>query len=216
MVDVTEECLPAPPVDMQVPRVTVWPAGKRIIRVHSRQFAGDAFNPGIGNARFSPLQRADGSAIHTLYGGVEAEVAIMESLFHDVPTGSLGVSFDLRKAAGLCISTLTPGGALSLAALTPTLLRRWGVTSAALTASSPLCYPQTRQWAGAIYRANPHLHGISWASRQHGGKALMLFGDRLSAVPLILNESLPLLEGALVEIYRLADEMGLILTDDDA
>ena len=54
------------------------------------------------------------------------------------------------------------------------------------------------------------------AVRQHGGKALMLFGDRLSAVPLILNESLPLPEGALVEIYRLADEMGLILTDDDA
>ncbi len=109
MVDITEERLPAPPADMQVPRVTVWPAGKRIIRVHSDQFAGDAFNPGIGNARFSPLRRADGSAIPTLYGGVGAEVAIMESLFHDVPTGSLGVSFDLRKAAGLCISTLTPG-----------------------------------------------------------------------------------------------------------
>ncbi|ELY4671471.1 RES family NAD+ phosphorylase [Cronobacter muytjensii] len=213
MVDITEERLPAPPADMQVPRVTVWPAGKRIIRVHSDQFAGDAFNPGIGNARFSPLRRADGSAIPTLYGGVGAEVAIMESLFHDVPTGSLGVSFDLRKAAGLCISTLTPRGTLSLVSLTPTLLRRWGVTQAALTASSPLHYPQTRQWAAAIYNANPHLHGISWPSRQHGGKALMLFGDRLSAVPLTLNESLPLLEGALIEIYRLADEMGLVLTE---
>ncbi|EPN9363838.1 RES family NAD+ phosphorylase [Cronobacter muytjensii] len=213
MVDITEERLPAPPADMQVPRVMVWPAGKRIIRVHSDQFAGDAFNPGIGNARFSPLRRADGSAIPTLYGGVGAEVAIMESLFHDVPTGSLGVSFDLRKAAGLCISTLTPGGTLSLVSLTPTLLRRWGVTQAALTASSPLHYPQTRQWAAAIYNANPHLHGISWPSRQHGGKALMLFGDRLSAVPLTLNESLPLLEGALIEIYRLADEMGLVLTE---
>ncbi|ELY6226576.1 RES family NAD+ phosphorylase [Cronobacter muytjensii] len=213
MVDITEERLPAPPADMQVPRVTVWPAGKRIIRVHSDQFAGDAFNPGIGNARFSPLRRADGSAIPTLYGGVGAEVAIMESLFHDVPTGSLGVSFDLRKAAGLCISTLTPGGTLSLVSLTPTLLRRWGVTQAVLTASSPLHYPQTRQWAAAIYNANPHLHGISWPSRQHGGKALMLFGDRLSAVPLTLNESLPLLEGALIEIYRLADEMGLVLTE---
>ncbi|ELY2495835.1 RES family NAD+ phosphorylase [Cronobacter muytjensii] len=213
MVDITEERLPAPPADMQVPRVTVWPAGKRIIRVHSDKFAGDAFNPGIGNARFSPLRRADGSAIPTLYGGVGAEVAIMESLFHDVPTGSLGVSFDLRKAAGLCISTLTPGGTLSLVSLTPTLLRRWGVTQAALTASSPLHYPQTRQWAAAIYNANPHLHGISWPSRQHGGKALMLFGDRLSAVPLTLNESLPLLEGALIEIYRLADEMGLVLTE---
>ncbi|ELY6346054.1 RES family NAD+ phosphorylase [Cronobacter muytjensii] len=213
MVDITEERLPAPPADMQVPRVTVWPAGKRIIRVHSDQFAGDAFNPGIGNARFSPLRRADGSAIPTLYGGVGAEVAIMESLFHDVPTSSLGVSFDLRKAAGLCISTLTPRGTLSLVSLTPTLLRRWGVTQAALTASSPLHYPQTRQWAAAIYNANPHLHGISWPSRQHGGKALMLFGDRLSAVPLTLNESLPLLEGALIEIYRLADEMGLVLTE---
>ncbi|EOV9015828.1 RES family NAD+ phosphorylase [Cronobacter muytjensii] len=213
MVDITEERLPAPPADMQVPRVTVWPAGKRIIRVHSDQFAGDAFNPGIGNARFSPLRRADGSAIPTLYGGVGAEVAIMESLFHDVPTGSLGVSFDLRKAAGLCISTLTPRGTLSLVSLTPTLLRRWGVTQAVLTASSPLHYPQTRQWAAAIYNANPHLHGISWPSRQHGGKALMLFGDRLSAVPLTLNESLPLLEGALIEIYRLADEMGLVLTE---
>ncbi|KAB0872456.1 RES family NAD+ phosphorylase [Cronobacter muytjensii] len=213
MVDITEERLPAPSADMQVPRVTVWPAGKRIIRVHSDKFAGDAFNPGIGNARFSPLRRADGSAIPTLYGGVGAEVAIMESLFHDVPTGSLGVSFDLRKAAGLCISTLTPRGTLSLVSLTPTLLRRWGVTQAALTASSPLHYPQTRQWAAAIYNANPHLHGISWPSRQHGGKALMLFGDRLSAVPLTLNESLPLLEGALIEIYRLADEMGLVLTE---
>ncbi|MCL7679539.1 RES domain-containing protein, partial [Klebsiella pneumoniae] len=74
MVDFRDERLPAPPADMQVPRVTVWPAGKRIVRVHSRQFAGDAFNPGYGNARFSPLQRADGRLIPTLYGGIDAEV----------------------------------------------------------------------------------------------------------------------------------------------
>ncbi|ALB63461.1 FIG00554131: hypothetical protein [Cronobacter condimenti 1330] len=211
MVDFTEDCLPAPPADMQVPRVTVWPAGKRILRVHSRQFSGDAFNPGLGNARFSPLFHANGHAIPTLYGGIEAEVVLMETLFHDVPVGSLGASFDLHKAAGLYISTLMPGRPLSLVNLTPTLLRRWGVTQAALTASSPLCYPQTRLWARAIHAANPQVHGISWASRQHGGKALMLFGDRMNAIPLVLRESLPLPEGALEVIYRLADEMGLVL-----
>ncbi|ELY5854341.1 RES family NAD+ phosphorylase [Cronobacter malonaticus] len=212
MVDFRDERLPAPPADMQVPRVTVWPAGKRIVRVHSRQFAGDAFNPGYGNARFSPLQRADDRLIPTLYGGIDAEVAIMESLFHDVPTGASGASFDLRKARELCISTLTPDVALELANLTPVLLRRWGVTQAALTGSSPQSYLQTRLWAAAIHAANPRLHGISWASRQHGGKALMLFGDRINR--LTLHESVPLMQGALTEIYRLADEMGLILIDD--
>ena len=214
MVEFREERLPAPPADMRVPRVTVWPAGKRIVRVHSRQFAGDAFNPGYGNARFSPLQRADGHLIPTLYGGIDAEVAIMESLFHDVPAGASGASFDLHKARELCISTLTPDVALELANLTPVLLRRWGVTQAALTESSPQCYPQTRLWAAAIHAANPRLHGISLASRQHGGKALMLFGDRINR--LTLHESLPLIPGALTEIYRLAEEMGLILIDDEA
>ncbi|NYV41014.1 RES family NAD+ phosphorylase [Cronobacter sakazakii] len=214
MVEFREERLPAPPADMQVPRVTVWPAGKRIVRVHSRQFAGDAFNPGYGNARFSPLQRADGRLIPTLYGGIDAEVAIMESLFHDVPAGASGASFDLHKARELCISTLTPDVALELANLTPVLLRRWGVTQAALTGSSPQCYPQTRLWAAAIHAANPRLHGISWASCQHGGKALMLFGDRIKR--LTLHESVPLMQGALTEIYRLAEEMGLILIDDEA
>ncbi|EOL9006712.1 RES family NAD+ phosphorylase [Cronobacter sakazakii] len=214
MVEFREERLPAPPADMRVPRVTVWPAGKRIVRVHSRQFAGDAFNPGYGNARFSPLQRADGRLIPTLYGGIDAEVAIMESLFHDVPAGASGASFDLHKARELCISTLTPDVALELANLTPVLLRRWGVTQAALTGSSPQCYPQTRLWASAIHAANPRLHGISWASRQHGGKALMLFGDRINR--LTLHESLPLIPGALTDIYRLAEEMGLILIDDEA
>ncbi|EKM0362753.1 RES family NAD+ phosphorylase [Cronobacter turicensis] len=212
MADVRDERLPAPPADMQVPRVTVWPAGKRIVRVHSRQFAGDAFNPGYGNARFSPLQRADGRLIPTLYGGIDAEVAIMESLFHDVPKDASGASFDLHKVHDLYISTLTPEAALELANLTPVLLRRWGVTQAALTASSPRLYPQTRLWAAAIHAANPRLHGITWASRQHGGKALMLFGDRIRTLK--LHESLPLTQGALTDIYRLAEEMGLVLIDN--
>ncbi len=40
----------------------------------------------------------------------------------------------------------------------------------------------------------------------------MLFGDRINR--LTLHESVPLMQGALTEIYRLADEMGLILIDD--
>lgn len=42
----------------------------------------------------------------------------------------------------------------------------------------------------------------------------MLFGDRINR--LTLHESLPLIPGALTDIYRLAEEMGLILIDDEA
>jgi hypothetical protein len=83
--------------------------GSNIYRIHSMAYGGDEFNPGMkGNARFSPIRRPDGTPIPTLYGGINLQVAIMETLFHDVPH-TAGVKFyDIVKLEGLVMSHINP------------------------------------------------------------------------------------------------------------
>ncbi len=57
---------------------------------------------GLRNARFSPMS----NGVATLYGGENTAVAIMETLFHDLPLHSDGAPFDLRRAEGLVHSVI--------------------------------------------------------------------------------------------------------------
>lgn len=62
-------------------RLTPWSTGKAFERIHAERFGATAFNPGYGQARFSPLRLGDGRTIPTLYAGENTAVALM--LFGD-------------------------------------------------------------------------------------------------------------------------------------
>lgn len=58
----------------------VWKAGQRIYRIHSESFHAVEFNPGKGNARFSPMK----NGVATLYGGIRKKEVDSEPLSSSV------------------------------------------------------------------------------------------------------------------------------------
>lgn len=150
-------------------------------RVHLSLYAAEQFNPGLqGNARFSPIQDAQGGAIPTLYGGTTMACALMETVFHDVPHTAGFKSFDKRKLAGQVHSTVRVEQVLQLVDLASVPLRKLGVTRGQLIDTEKDQYPATRQWAAAIHRQCPQAQGLSWVSRQDdSARAVVLFGDRI-------------------------------------
>ncbi|MEN4741104.1 RES family NAD+ phosphorylase [Pantoea agglomerans] len=98
--------------------------------------------------------------------------------------------------------------------LNPRFMKRHCITQGELLGSTADHYPETQQWAEQIHHSNPDAQGIQWSSRQHGDKALMLFGDRICAEDLdITLNAQPASESADVEheLSALANEMALIL-----
>lgn len=187
----------------------VWKAGQLIYRIHSDAFHAVQFNPGKGNARFSPLK----NGVATLYGGISTAVAIMETLFHDLPQDSFGAPYDLTRLKGKAHSVIKPSTDLYLADLNPKTLRRMGVSRADLLDSTADQYIYTREYALAIHQRCPQAHGLQWSSRQHGDTALMLFEDRFQKQPLqTAVESEPLSSPAIMAIIEeQADQLGLVL-----
>lgn len=206
-----ERKVPAPKTNLAVNFIR-WAAGKRIYRIHSATFTATQFNPGLGNARFSPMS----NGVPTLYGGISTGVAIMETLFHDLPVDTAGQPFDTARLAGKVHSVIKPVLPLKLADLNPKTLRKMGVKRSELLDSSADQYPFTREYSVAIYTACPDAHGLQWSSRQHGDTALMLFGDRITPEQLeveIESQSLLDSEAMLDLIEDEADQLGLVLLE---
>lgn len=174
--------VPEPPATLHITR-HIWKAGKRLHRVHLERYAAEAFNPGLkGDARFSPILDAAGTAIPTVYGGDTFECAAMETVFHDVPFAPGFKSFDKRKLTGQLHSVLLPRVDLTLADLRNVPLRKLGVERKRLIDTEKDTYPQTRKWAVAIHHQHADVQGLCWTSRQDDrALAAVLFGDRIAA-----------------------------------
>ena len=177
---------PSPHNGLHVSRI-IWQQGKTIHRVHLDRYPGDAFNPGVaGNARFSPIQTSAGVAIPTLYGGTSFDCAAMETIFHDVPFMAGFKSYDKRKLIEQRHSVLVPDKDLALADLSQVALRKMGIRRAELIDTEKDRYPDTRQWAVAIYTQCPKIQGLRWISRQDDrAEAIVLFGDRIDTGTLV-------------------------------
>ena len=151
-------------------------------------FDATSFNDsGLGNARFSPLRRADGSVIPTLYAAQAARTAIAEILFHDAPYPSTGWTFDWSahddptKSRTHLSVVATP--ALRLASLTTFGLQAAGLEVQDLLSGNSGVYPVTRQWALWFYERMPGIQGLYWMSRRDNEHAcLLLFGDRVTGL----------------------------------
>jgi hypothetical protein len=159
------------------------PAGSVLFRVHSDRFRADESNPGVGAAtRFAffgdPL-------VPILYVGDTEDVAVSETILHDVPvSGGVVTESEIR---GRRCSRLTVSRELDLASLVGYGPRALGLPSAAdVCATDAAEYTSTVAWAEAAHAAG--FDGLAYPSRQAAGRrALVLFGDRVGGSDLAID-----------------------------
>ncbi len=190
--------------------------GTVLHRVHDRHYNADQFNPGIrGNARFSPIQNAQGEPIPTLYGGATRDCALMETAFHDVPFAPGFKTLDKHKLNDLVHSTVELTLDMELIDLASVALRKLGVSRKQLIETEKDRYPATRQWAAELHRQCPKAQGLCWISRQDdSARAVVLFGDRIAPHALRpVGESLALVDdgGTYDSVLDLALRLGVLI-----
>lgn len=192
------------------------PKGTLLHRIHQQQYRAEQFNPGLyGNARFSPIKDGQGRPIPTLYAGITKSCAMMETIFHDVAYTPGFKTVDKNKLVGQVYSTLEIFDDLQLIDLASVALRKLGITRKELIDTEKDQYPFTRQWAEKLYQQSPSAQGLVWVSRQDDtARAMMLFGDRISAKSLgQRGDSLSLIHDSATydEVLYLADRQDVLI-----
>ena len=176
--------------------------GTRLHRVHPEQFGATEFNPRFGNARFSPIKRANGT---------DFNCALMESVFHEVPYLP-GPKFMpksvLEEKVHSALVLLKPIRLLDLSAVS---LRSMGLRRSELIETESDAYPDTRRRAEQFHAAAPQAQGLRWVSRQDDRKrAMVLFGDRIPKNTFKAVSTRPLTDtSALLSILKLAEHIGV-------
>jgi hypothetical protein len=164
------------------PRLAVF-SPRTIWRVHAAAYRPGQFHPGgSGDARFSPLCRPDAVPIPTLYGASTLAGALMETVFHEVPTPPAEYILDIEKLreAQLVVSRIRPRRRLQLVDLSAKGLKRIGLRRTDLIDTPVDRYSGTRAWA-EWFHEQTDAKGLLWTSRQDDdAKALVLFGDRVA------------------------------------
>lgn len=209
--------LPKPTSNIVVTYEVLKP-GSPIFRVHETRFEPDGFNPGFGNARFSPIIDAHANQIPTMYGGTSSAVSLMETVFHEIPHTPGDKQFDVCNFENKVLSYLHNKSAIKLVKLTGPATRNLGISEAELIHSNSDCYIQTRLWAQAIHFQFPEAQGLIWTSRQHSdNKAFVFFGDRMKKGDFeIVDSKLPLTTtpNIVMTINELTEIMGVKLVSN--
>lgn len=193
-----------PPPDFRAvhPLLGTWPADRPITRVTSLRRNPTAFNPGTSppepRGRFHAFADGQGRVVPVLYGAGEADGAIAETVFHDVPVRGTGRMVFASRLTQLALVTLHPTRDLTLVQLHGHGLRRLEVAATNLTDTDPTTYTHTVAWARALHQALPQVDGLVWMSRQcNSTRAVVLFGDRVPEDALrVADGPLPLALGA--------------------
>jgi hypothetical protein len=181
---------PAGPAPASAPKLlSLKPA--RLWRIHQARFRPAQFHPGTGaDARFSPIHCAAAKPIPTLYAASTLEGALMETVFHDVPTPPADYILDIERLQelALSVSVIRPKGALSLIDLSTKGLQRLGLQRTQLVDTPVRAYPATRRWAEWLHGVEPGAHGLLWTSRKDDeAKAMMYFGDRVQGKDFVVE-----------------------------
>lgn len=214
-----EIIVPAPPAQININTVT-WGTDQVMHRIHEDKYEADAFNPGKGWARFSPIKDGDGKQIPTLYAGTTFECAVMETVFHNVPFEPGLKPVPKKDAVNRVHSQLTSKSPLKLADLTSIGLRKIGVKKLHLIETDGDQYSATQGWAEAIYVQHADVQGLFWTSRQNDqAQAIMLFGDRVIPGTLqVVAESKSLIndEATWNKVLDLAEDIDAYIVPDNA
>ena len=183
-------------------------------RVHSASYRPTQFNSSdTGDARFSPIRRPDGTTIPVLYGASTLAGAMMETVFHDVPTPPGGYILDIEslREQNLVVSRIRTKRRLPTVDLSTKGLKRLGLQRADLIDTPVTAYPRTREWAEWLHSATA-AKGLVWTSRQdEGARAVALFGDRLSesAFRVEVDRELLCEDERLDALLELAEHIGI-------
>lgn len=174
-------------------------AGRALFRVYGPAWGYDEFNPGFGDARFSPFDDAAGHRVPALYLADSPAAALLETVFHDVAAGPGRVVYERMLVQKLLAHVLLPRAARVFDLRDP-VLADLGIPRSAVASSPAEHYPCTRRLARDLLTAgagpdndmgprsgtDPDTRpvGILWHSRQAelaghtGAEVLVLFGDR--------------------------------------
>jgi hypothetical protein len=158
--------VPDPPdaADLDI-RIEVWSPEQPIYRVHRVDRSAVAFNSGYGPpTRFAFFEDPFGITVPIWYGGA-TEVAIGETLFHDLPLGP-GAFLPYEKYQDRACSVVYPGRPLSLVALHGIGLRAIGLWPRELTDTDASEYHRTVRWAKTFHSHPFGVDGLVWMSRQ--------------------------------------------------
>ena len=189
--------VPDPPDVAQLraldPLTTTWAAGTPIHRCYDVAWAS-ARSPSAGDAarrgRFHPFTPVGSTAdLPVLYGASDADGALSETVFHDLPVRASGKHVPKARLNHRLLVVLEPTRSLLLADLTSHGLSRLSVSRNELIESGPRSYPGTALWARALHAALPQVDGLTWVSRQHDtSRCVVLFADRVAVTDLELPE----------------------------
>jgi hypothetical protein len=172
---------PRPPSEIS-PKLVALGVGA-LWRVHSSSYRAAQFNSrNRSDARFSPIGRPDGTTIPVLYGASTLAGAMMETVFHDVPTPPGGYILDIEalREQNLVVSRIRPRRRLQAVDLSAKGLKRLGLHRTDLIDTAVTAYPRTREWAEWFHGATL-AKGLLWTSRQDDtARAVVMFGDRLA------------------------------------
>jgi hypothetical protein len=151
--------------------------------------------------------------VPTLYGASRLETAAFESVFRDRPAD--GKPWPVRESRlhSLAHAQARLHRALRLAPLLTPELAAMGITRAQLIDTPASAYGETVRWAAAIHQQFPDLDGLAWASHQdEGGRAYLLFGDRVDSGALEIVAVRPLAaDPARSEIDRVAARGNIVI-----
>lgn len=140
------------------------------------------FSHGWGDTRFSPITDAAGEFVDTYYLASTVAGAYMESILHDVPIP--GGVLQTSKLAYCHLAEIELTGALTAVSFHSNYLGKMGLSRVGLIECLPDEYVRTRPWAQAAYRQVSGAQAIAYgARRDDSARCLMLFRQRMSAVP---------------------------------
>lgn len=186
--------VPPPPTDRSTlePEIETWDIGTTLFRGHDSGPHGRRFNPKYGGRkRFSFFPDEKGHNVPVLYAGRTIEVAIAETLFHDLPTvkGATLLADKEPKYTEYSYSKMFTTRELRLAALHSWGLRSLELKNHQIIDTDAREYPDTVKWAEALHsRADLALDGLTWMSRQFNREqSVVLFGDRVKEDDLELD-----------------------------
>ena len=159
-------------------------AGKRLHRIHNRQWRASTFNPCQGDpTRFAPITGEDRQCVPSLYAGSTFDSVAYETLFHDIPVRAKRKTLPEARLSDRAHTQLDADRDIMLAALRAPELAKWNISRSALIESPPKLYSETAAWAKAIHDQFPNVEGLVWTSKRCDPEdAYLFFGDRVREI----------------------------------
>lgn len=147
--------------------LVVMAEGRYLYRVYDSTWGYDEFNPGFGDARFSPFDAVDGSGrVPAMYLANSETAAMLESVFHELHQDASRSIYarDLRRH--LLAHLRIPFSAV-LIDLRDAALTRYGLARDQLVSTTAEHYPCTRRLGRTLLDTHaPTVRGLIWHSRQ--------------------------------------------------